>query len=240
MIPYCSNYVNHTPRMAQSKSEDPEFLYPNDMRDFLTLKKELVFKGQLLVAPTCLQKELIAVVHGSHIDIEGCIRRARDTPYWPRMSTELREYISKCDICMAHRTGQAKKPLLRHEAVARPWSKVSVDLCELDNRTPLVISDYYCDFIEVARLNTVTSRSTDSRNWHQSGSTPHGTSLQDPSACRWYPTTAPIFYRRGYARNNGQQIAAAILLQPAYETSTAHRKRRDCAHETTRVEKWER
>ena len=33
-----------------------------------------------------------------------CIRRARETMYWPRMSSELKEYISKCDVCMAHRS----------------------------------------------------------------------------------------------------------------------------------------
>ena len=43
--------------------------------------------------------------------------------------------------------------------VARPWSKVAADLCELDGRTLLVITDYYSNFIEVARINSVTSRS---------------------------------------------------------------------------------
>jgi len=36
---------------------------------------------------------------------------------------------------------------------------VAADLCELDGRTLLVIADYYSNFIEVARLNSVTSRS---------------------------------------------------------------------------------
>ena len=125
------------------------------MRDVLTVQDELVFKGQLLVVPAALQNEL-AVVHSSHIGIEGCIRRARDTLYWPRMATELREYISKCDVCLAHRTKQAKEPLLQHEVVARPWSKVAADLCDLDSRTCLM-SDYYSNYIEVALLNTATS-----------------------------------------------------------------------------------
>ena len=98
------------------------------------------------------------MLHSSHIGIEGCVRRARDTLYWPRMAAELRQYISKCDICLAHRDRQAKEPLLQHEVVARPWAKVAADLCEADNRTLLVISDYYSNFIEVARLKTVTSR----------------------------------------------------------------------------------
>ena len=82
------------------------------------------------------------MVHSSQIGIEGCICRACDTLYWPCMATELREYISKCDVCLAHRTGQTKEQLLQHEVVAQPWSKVAANLRELDNRTLPVISDY--------------------------------------------------------------------------------------------------
>ena len=100
----------------------------------------------------------MAVVHASHVGIEGCIRRARDSLYWPRMTTELKEYISKCDVCMTYRNSQGKEPLVQHEFVARPWSKVGVDLCEFNNRNLLVVVDYYSNFIEVAHLKTTTSR----------------------------------------------------------------------------------
>ena len=46
---------------------------------------------------------------------------------------------------------------MQHEVVAQPWSKVGVDLCELNNWTLLVICDYYSSLIEVAPLNRVTS-----------------------------------------------------------------------------------
>ena len=123
-----------------------------DMKDLLTVQDNLVFKGQCLVVPASLRKELITVVYSSHIDIEGCIRRACDTLYWPHMATELRDYISKCDICLSHHIEQSKEPLLQHEVIARPWAKVAADLCQLDNRTLLVITDYYSNFIEVARI----------------------------------------------------------------------------------------
>ena len=48
---------------------------------------------------------------------------------------------------------------MQHEVVARPWSKIGADLCELNNRSLLVICDYYSNYIEVARLSSVTSRS---------------------------------------------------------------------------------
>ena len=47
---------------------------------------------------------------------------------------------------------------MQHDVVTRPWSKLGADLCEVNNRTLLVLCDYYCNFIDVGRLNTVTSR----------------------------------------------------------------------------------
>lgn len=73
------------------------------------------------------------------------------------MATELREYVSKCDICLSHCAEQTKEPLLQHDVTDRPWSKVMADLCEQDNRTLLVTVDYYSNFVEVARLSSVTS-----------------------------------------------------------------------------------
>ena len=54
-----------------------------DIRDELAAQGDIVFKGQQLVVPAALHKELMEVTHGSHIGIEACIRRVRDTLYWP-------------------------------------------------------------------------------------------------------------------------------------------------------------
>ena len=100
-----------------------------DVRDELTVQDSLVFKGPLIVIPNTLRKEMIELVHSTHIGTEGCLRRARDIMYWPRMSTQLKDYVSKCDVCMAHRPQQSKEPIQQHEFAARPWSKVGADLC---------------------------------------------------------------------------------------------------------------
>ena len=143
----------------ENRALAPECVRPYfDVRDELTIQNELVFKGQQIVVPAVLRKELMEKTHASHIGIEGCIRQARDTLYWPRMTTEIKEYISKCDVCMTHRTGQGKEPMLQHEFVTRPWARVAADLCEFDNRVLLVVSDYYSNFIEVDRLSNLTSR----------------------------------------------------------------------------------
>ena len=41
----------------------------------------------------------------------------------------------------------------------RPWSKLGVDICYIDDRMLLIIIDYFSNFIEVCRLNSKTAMS---------------------------------------------------------------------------------
>ena len=77
---------------------------------------------------------MMSVVHTTHIGVEGCIRRARENLYWPRMTVELKDYISKCNICLAYRPSPRKEPLKQHDFGDQPWSKVGAELCELYGR----------------------------------------------------------------------------------------------------------
>ena len=69
--------------------------------------------------------------------IEVCnsgTRRARKILYWPRMSAEIKDFISRCSICQAHRPTQAQEEMQPHELATRPWQKIEADLFELGPR----------------------------------------------------------------------------------------------------------
>ena len=141
-----------------SKKEVPERIQAYlDVRNELTIQQELIFKGQRLVVPVSMCRNMMITVHSTHIGIEGCLRRARDSIYWPCMTTELTDYISKCDICLAYRQTPSKEPLQQHEFTERPWSKVGIDLCDFHGRTLLVLVDYHSNFIEVERITSLTT-----------------------------------------------------------------------------------
>ena len=62
------------------KSDVPETIYPYyDHRGTLTVQGELVFKGQQLVVPACLRKELMSVAHSTHIEIGGFLCQFRES-----------------------------------------------------------------------------------------------------------------------------------------------------------------
>ena len=140
-----------------SKAEVPDTVRPYfDFRDQMTIQGQLVFKGPVVVIPAALRSEMMAKCHATHIGMEGCVRRARESMYWPRMSSDLKDYISKCDVCLAHQNAPQKETLMQHEIIARPWAKVGADLCDLNGRTLLVVCDYFSGFIEVERLQSTT------------------------------------------------------------------------------------
>ena len=65
-------------------------------------------------------EEVTLQCDASQSGIAGCIRRMRDTLYWPRIAVNVREYVSKCEICLAHRDSLSKEPIMQHKFTARP------------------------------------------------------------------------------------------------------------------------
>lgn len=104
-----------------------------------------------------MRQDILKIVHGPHLGIEKCKRRARDTVYWPGMTAQIEDVISNCMTCSLYQNKNAKEPLLPHETPERPWAKLGADLYELNGQNYLLIVDYYSNFIEVEHLKTTTS-----------------------------------------------------------------------------------
>ena len=78
----------------------PEVRMYYDFRDELVVYKEMVFKGQRCVVPESVRPEVLKRIHQAHIGREGCIRRARNHVYWPGMTAQIKDYVSRCETCL--------------------------------------------------------------------------------------------------------------------------------------------
>ena len=125
-------------------------------RDELAVHDSLILKGHQVVIPLMLREDMKARIHSAHLGVDGCLRRARLSCFWPRMTSDLKQYILACDICRTYGTCQQKEPLHPHEEVTRPWEKVGSDLFTLEGRTYLITVDYYSNFWEIDYLPTST------------------------------------------------------------------------------------
>ena len=191
------------------------------IRDELTVQNGIIFRGERCVIPRPLRADTIVRIHRSHIGMEGCLRRARESIYWPGMTSAIKDYISQCETCRAYETNQQKEKLCPHEIPERAWSKVAVDLFEHDDRQYLVTVDYFSNFWEVDRMENSTKSRAVIQKLKQHFAR-HGildTVMSDNGPQFDHVTSSP-----GYAQSNGMVESAVkkakSLLKKAKKAET--------------------
>ena len=114
-------------------------------------------KGDRLVIPKSLRKDMLHQVHYSHLGIEKCKQRAHDIIFWPGICSEIEKLIQGCPVCQEKQDANAKKPLLPRKIPERPWQVVASDLFSLEKFNYVIVVDYYSRFLEIERLKDTLS-----------------------------------------------------------------------------------
>ena len=88
--------------------------------------------------------DIVSRVHASHVGINGSIRRARESVYFPGMTTAIKDQVSRCPVCIQYQGEWQKEPLMTHPATSRPWEKVGVDIFTYRSQDYLITVNYLC------------------------------------------------------------------------------------------------
>jgi len=59
-------------------------------------------------------------IHESHQGIVKFKHRARNILFWPGMSSQIEDKVSKCSICSQFQRAQPKEPIVIQELPGRP------------------------------------------------------------------------------------------------------------------------
>ena len=151
--------LQHMMQLIKNGWPSSKQLLPDQLRPYYSIKEELptrgglVFRGEKIVIPKSIRPAMKEKVHSSHIGLQGCLRRAREVIYWPGMSQELENFISRCSTCMEYGRKQPQEELKPHDVPQRPWQNIACDMMEFNGRSYLVTVDTYSDFIECDRLS---------------------------------------------------------------------------------------
>ena len=146
-------------QVIRSINDDPNTClrpYATFVED-LTVVDGVLLKGQRIVIPTKIRPEMRSLVHEGHLGIEKCKRRAREVMYWPNMNTDVRDFVSRCDICQTHRYAQHQQSMKLHERPDRPWPKVGSDIYYMKQKSYLLTIDYFSHYPETVVLTSETS-----------------------------------------------------------------------------------
>jgi len=123
----------------------------------ISLRNGILFKCQRIIIPQAIRPESIARSPASHLGIESCLKEARDSVFWPGMSSEIKEVVSQCSVCAEFQPMNHKEPMQTSKVPDRPWSRVAIDLFTLHKKEYVILVDYYSDFVEVQEIADTTS-----------------------------------------------------------------------------------
>ena len=135
----------------------PEILDFWNYREELAVFDGLIMKGQKLVIPRSMRSRLLELVHSGHMGVEKTLKRSRDLIFWPGISADITQMVLNCPVCLEHRSSNAKEPLMPHTIPEYPWQIVGTDLFSWDQKTFIVVADYYSHFFEVKELPNMRS-----------------------------------------------------------------------------------
>lgn len=123
----------------------------------LTIIDDLIFKGKAIVVPKSLQNEMLEKMHYNHLGFQKCLSVAKQSLFWISMTSDLKQKIINCPICLKYAKSQQSEPLISHDIPLIPWNKVGCDLLELQGKKYLLIIDYYSKYIELEFLGGNTT-----------------------------------------------------------------------------------
>ena len=128
-----------------------------DFRNELSLYDGLFLRGDKIVIPYSMRKEILDRIHDGHLGITKCRERANQGVWWPGLSKQIQDRMAMCKLCMQKNPAQQSEPLLPSTLPDRPFQRIGVDLCELKGKHFLVSVDYFSRYIDILPLQSLTS-----------------------------------------------------------------------------------
>ena len=128
------------------------------IRGELSVSDGLLLKGDQVVIPSDLRKEILERIHAGHLGLNKSRERAKGAVWWPQITRDIKDMIARCHFCMERKPSQVKEPLQPSELPQRPFQKVGADLLTHKGNTFLVVRDYFSRYIDVTYLPETNSK----------------------------------------------------------------------------------
>ncbi|XP_054720689.1 uncharacterized protein LOC129230315 [Uloborus diversus] len=125
-------------------------------RHSISVQDDLLMKDSRIIISSKLREEILNRIHDGHLRITKYRARAHESVWWPGLSAEIQNLVSKCHKCIQHQR-YFKEPLLPSAFPNRPWQTVGADLLKVSGNWYLIMADYYSRYIEVANLDSLSS-----------------------------------------------------------------------------------
>ena len=125
-----------------------------------------------LVLPSKFRIQAIRGLHNElgHLGVERTVALARDRFYWPRMATEIENWVRHCARCVARKTPQKPAAPMVNIKTSGPLELVCMDFLSVDpdrsnKKSILVVTDHYTRYAQAFPTKDQTARTVAKVLW---------------------------------------------------------------------------
>lgn len=129
-----------------------------DIRDTLSGQNGVLVKGQRIIVPKAMRKDMLRKLHAAHLGYDSMVRRAKEVLFWPGMRNDIKQVADTCEACQERKPKNQKETLRPISDGEYPWDRIGLDIFEIERKSYLVIVDYFSGYIETEYLSTTTSK----------------------------------------------------------------------------------
>ncbi|XP_022826768.1 uncharacterized protein K02A2.6-like [Spodoptera litura] len=140
-------------------------IWDDNVKAYKIFESELCFyddvllRGNRIVIPVSLRKEVLDSAHEGHPGIAAMKGRLRSKVWWPRIDRDAESVVRGCKGCTLVGAPNPPMPMKRRELPSAPWVDVAIDLLGPlpSNDYLLVIIDYYSRYKEIKITKSIMS-----------------------------------------------------------------------------------
>lgn len=143
------------PKNEKNMNSELKFYYK--LKNNIYLSEDLLFYDTKIIVPQNLRIEMLQLIHETHFGIQKCKLRARQIMFWPKMSSDIENFVETCEICQLNKPANKKESLVQHDLPERPWQYLHSDFLEYENQYYLLIVDSYSHWLEVYPVKDKTA-----------------------------------------------------------------------------------
>ena len=123
----------------------------------LVLDDGLVLKGNRIVIPEALRRDVLTSLHTGHQGETKTVLLAKESVFWPGVTNEIKKMIQSCATCVKYQHAQPSMPIMQPELPTRPMQKLGTDIFDYKGGKYLIVVDYYSRFPIIRKLENITA-----------------------------------------------------------------------------------
>ncbi len=118
-------------------------------RAVLTVHDGLLLRGTRLVIPFVLQGDVLQRLHEGHLGVTKCRGRAKQTVWWPGLSSQLNDMILKLQNLHSREKERQRAADANGECQTGLGKTLEADLFTLKGKTYILVVDYFSRYVKL-------------------------------------------------------------------------------------------